>query len=162
MKKRGSISLLIVFLLTFLTLASTREFKKTLIFGDIIAQRKDFLQEYYAAEWVFDQGLTMIKDRYDVLQAQIKSDTVKIVITLPPDSPCKKLLHTVDEISLLIKKYKKNKSDKKDMLNVLLQFKSKDEANAVASCLVSRNENYDDEGESQIITNYYTVGSIVQ
>ncbi len=78
MKKKGSISLLIVFLLTFLTLASTREFKKTLIFSDIIAQRKDFLQEYYVAEWVFDQGLKMIKDRYDILQTQIKSDTVKV------------------------------------------------------------------------------------
>jgi len=162
MKKSGSISLLIVFLLTFLTLASTREFKKTLIFGDIIAQRKDFLQEYYAAEWVFDRGLQMIKDRYDNLQAQTKSGVVKIVITLPPDSPCKKLLHTVDEMSLLIKKYKKNKSDKNIQLDVLLLFKSKDEVNSVASCLVSRINDYDDEGEPQIVTNYYTLGSIVQ
>lgn len=162
MKSGGSISLLIVFLLTFLTLAATREFKKALIFGDIIAQRKDFLQEYYAAEWIFDRGLQIIKDRYDALQAQIKTDVVKIGITLPADSPCKKLLHNVDEINLLVKKYKKNKSDKKSVLDVVLQFKNKEEVHCVASCLVSRVENYDDEGELQIVTSYYTVGTVLQ
>ena len=161
MKQRGSISLLIVFLLTFLTLASTREFKKTLIFGDIITLHKDFLQEYYAAEWVFDQGLQIVKDRYDILQKQIKEGVVKIGITLPQDSPCKKLLNAVEEISLLIKKHKNN-SDKRVVLDVLLQFKSKGEMIIMASCLISKLENYDDEGEPQIITSYYTIGTIVQ
>ena len=160
MKSQGAISLLIVFLLTFLTLASTREFKKVLIFGDILAQRKDFLQEYYAAEWIFDRGLEIVNDRYDVLQSQIKkNDAIKIGITLPADSPCKKLLQKVDEISLVVKKYRRSKSDKKYALDVLLQFKIKQETIVVASCLVSRLENYDNEGEPQVVISYYTIGS---
>lgn len=159
---RGAITLLIVFLLALLLLASTQGLRKSLIFSDIFYEWKNCLQEYYAAEWLFDTGIEMIKDNFDSVVEQVAlRGSVEIQILLAENSLLKSMLHQSDTISLRVKKGLNDALSSNLSLHISLYLCSKNTMVTIASCLLMKVDIHEKREKTSFLVNYYTIGAVL-